>query len=101
MQPHLGALTHNADANLALAAMLDGTPALQPALLNKRARWVLALVPHIVRRLTGPVGTQELRPVLVSSALACLNVAVDQWARTGGSKPIGKLLDTAIAAVRS
>jgi hypothetical protein len=61
MQPHLGALTHNADANLALAAMLDGTPALQPALLNNRARWVLALVPHIVRRLTGPVGTQELR----------------------------------------
>jgi hypothetical protein len=82
MQPHLGALTHNADANLALAAMLDGTPALQPASLNKRARWVLVLVPHIVRRLTGPVGTQELRPVLVSSAPACLNVA-----ETSGPEP--------------
>ena len=32
--------------------------------------------------------------------LACLNLAVDEWARTGGKKPLTKLLDTAFAAVR-
>jgi hypothetical protein len=31
--------------------------------------------------------------------LACLNPAVDEWARTGGKKPLTKLLDTAFAAV--
>ncbi|WP_268817713.1 hypothetical protein [Streptomyces sp. 3213.3] len=38
---------------------------------------------------------------LRSSALACLNVAVDEWARTGGAKPLDGLLDTTLTAVRS
>ncbi|SES48419.1 transcriptional regulator, TetR family [Streptomyces sp. yr375] len=101
MQPHLDELTDNADTNLAVAAMLDATPALRPSLLNKRARWAEALLPNTVRRLRGPTGTRELRArAIVSSALACLNVAVDEWARTGGTKPIGDLLDTALTAVR-
>jgi hypothetical protein len=32
--------------------------------------------------------------------LACLNLTVDEWARTGGKKSLTKLLDTTFAAVR-
>ncbi|WP_043670499.1 TetR/AcrR family transcriptional regulator [Streptomyces xylophagus] len=102
MQPHLDELTADADTNIAVARMLDATPALRPSLLNKRARWADTLLPDITRRLRGPTRTRELRArAIVSSALACLNVAVDEWARTDGTKPIGELLDTALTAVRS
>lgn len=101
MQPHLDELTAHADTNIAVARMLDATPALRPSLLNKRARWAEALLPGITRRLRGPTRTRELRAhAIVSSALACLNIAVDEWARTGGTQPIGDLLDTALTAVR-
>ena len=101
MQPHLDALIRDADANLALAAMLADTPALQPALLNKRARWVEGLLPHLVGHLSGPAATRELRArALASAALACLNAAVDEWARTGGGKSLNTLLDATISAVR-
>jgi AcrR family transcriptional regulator len=101
MQPHIDDLTENAAANLAVAAMLAETPALKPALLNKRARWVDALVPNITNRLSGPAPSRDLRArAIASSALACLNVAVDEWARTRGKKPLTKLVDIAFAAVR-
>lgn len=102
MQPHLDELTADTDTNIAVARMLDATPALRPSLLNKRARWAETLLPDITRRLRGPTRTRELRArAIISSALACLNVAVDEWARTGGTEPIGELLDTALTAVRS
>ncbi|MBK3563892.1 MULTISPECIES: TetR/AcrR family transcriptional regulator [unclassified Streptomyces] len=101
VQPHLDELTAHADTNIAVARMLDATPALQPSLLDKRARWAEALLPDIVRRLRGPTRTRELRArAIVSSALACLNIAVDEWARTGATRPVGDLLDTALTAVR-
>ncbi|GAA5187498.1 hypothetical protein GCM10023322_36000 [Rugosimonospora acidiphila] len=43
---------------------------------------------------------REARHAVVSAALACLNNAVDEWARTRGTKPVDKLPDLAIAAVR-
>jgi len=101
MQPHIDELTADADTNVAVARMLDATPALRPSLLNKRERWAQALLPDITRRLRGPTRTRELRArAIVSSALACLNIAVDEWALTGATKPIGELLDTALTAVR-
>ena len=101
MQPHVNDLTDNAVANLALAAMLADTPALRPALLNKRARWVDALVPNVASRLAGPMSTRLLRArAITSAALACLNLAVDEWGRTGGKKQLTKLLDTAFTAIR-
>jgi AcrR family transcriptional regulator len=101
MQPHINHLTDNAATNLAVAAMLADTPALQPALLNKRARWVNALVPNISKRISGPAASRDLRArAISSSALACLNIAVDEWARNRGKRPLTKLVDTAFAAVR-
>jgi AcrR family transcriptional regulator len=100
MQPHLDELTRNAEANLGLAAMLAQTPALQPALLSKRARWADALIPHVLERLTGPSDTREPRArAIATCALACLNVTVDEWARTDGTTPLDALLDTTLAAV--
>ena len=102
MQPHLDELARNAQTNLQLASMLARTPALQPALLNKRARWADALVPHVLNRLTGPASTRELRArAITSCALACLHIAVDQWAQTHGTAPLDSLLDTTLAAIRS
>jgi hypothetical protein len=69
--------------------------------LNKRARWVNALVPNISKRISGPAASRDLRArAIASSALACLNIAVDEWARTRGKRPLTKLVDTAFAAVR-
>jgi AcrR family transcriptional regulator len=102
MDPHLKELTEATDAKIAVAAMLSETPALRPALLNKRAHWADALVPNTTRRLKGPPRARELQArAVVGAALACLNTAVDEWARTGGSRPVGKILDAAITAVRS
>jgi hypothetical protein len=102
MDPHIEDLNGNTDANVATAVMLSGTAALRGALLNKRARWEDALVPNVIRRLKGPARVRELQArAVVSAALACLNTAVDEWARSGGTKPLDKLLDSAIDAVRS
>jgi AcrR family transcriptional regulator len=102
MDPHIEDLNRNRDANVATAVMLSGTAALRGALLNKRARWEDGLVPNVMRRLKGPARVRELQArAVVSAALACLNTAVDEWAPSGGTKPLDKLLDSAIDAVRS
>lgn len=101
MAVHLDALTADTANTLATAAMLADTPALRPALLNKRAHWIEALVPDTARRLPGSAADRDLAArAIVSSALACLNLAVDEWARTGGTQSVDTLLDDAIAAVR-
>ncbi|MCI2417488.1 TetR/AcrR family transcriptional regulator [Saccharopolyspora sp. K220] len=102
MQPHLDDLIENADAMLATALMLSEAPALRGALLSKRARWTELLVPNVMRRLKGSAQVREVQArAVVSAALACLNTAVDEWARSDGTKSVEKLLDQAISAVRS
>jgi len=101
MTPHLDDLMRDSDRKIATAVMLADTPALRGALLAKRARWEEALVPDITRRLKLPPSRRDLGArAIVGAALSCLNNAVDDWARSGGTKPLAKLLDTAIAAVR-
>ncbi|HEV7710316.1 MAG TPA: helix-turn-helix domain-containing protein [Asanoa sp.] len=102
MDAHLTDLTQDATNKIATALMLADTPSLRGALLAKRARWEDALVPNITRRLKGPTARRALPArAIVAAALACLNNAVDEWARTGGTKTPDKLLDIAIAAVRT
>ena len=101
MRPHLEDLADNADTMLAMALMLSDAPTLRGALLNKRARWTELLVPNVMRRLRGSTQAREVQArAVVSSALACLNTAVDEWARSGGARSAEKLLDLAINAVR-
>jgi AcrR family transcriptional regulator len=102
MRPHLQDIATNADSMLATALMLSNAPALRGALLNKRARWTELLVPNVVLRLEGSVRTREVQArAVVSAALACLNTAVDEWERSGGTECVDELLDLAIKAVRS
>ena len=82
--------------------MLADTPTLQPAVLNNRARWAEAPIPHVIERLTDPADTREARARAIAiCALACLNITVDEWALTDGTAPLGALLDGTLAAVHS
>jgi AcrR family transcriptional regulator len=104
MDGHLHDLNSDVDgAQLARAVLLFSTPSLRAAMLNKRARWIEAMVPDVIPRLRGPSG--NLRDVqahaIVSAALACLTSAVERWARLNGTHPVDEILDVAIAAVRS
>jgi AcrR family transcriptional regulator len=98
----LAALHSDGGKALARATMLATTPALRAAQQQKHAQWHELLVPTLARRLRGPTSTRKLRAhAIVSAALSCLDVAVDEWTRSGGTKPLESLLDSAIQAVRS
>ncbi|MFG1710809.1 TetR/AcrR family transcriptional regulator [Nonomuraea sp. M3C6] len=102
MRPHLDDLATRADSMLATALMLSSAPALRGPLLNKRARWTELLLPNVMLRLKGPPRTREVQArAIVSAALACLNTAVDEWERSGGTESVDQLLDLAIEAVRN
>lgn len=93
----------NDDGGLALArsALLASTPALRAAQLQKHAQWSDLLVPGVISRLSGAPESRRLRArAIVAAALACLDVAVEDWTESGGEKPLAALLDAAIAAAR-
>lgn len=85
---------------LARARMFESTPALRAARQQKQAQWRDLLVPGALARVgSSPMG--ELRAqAIVSAILACLDVAVREWAKSDGATGIGVLLDAAITAVR-
>jgi AcrR family transcriptional regulator len=98
----LAALDSDGGKALARATMLSTTPALRAAQQQKHAQWHELLIPVLAPRLKSPSSTRELRAhAIVSAALSCLDVAVDEWTRSGGTKPLDRLLDSAIQAVRS
>jgi len=102
LDEHLDTLNSDPDGTmLATSVMLANTPALRAALANKHAEWENLLAPLVVRHLGGSPELRGLRArALVSAALACLTTAVTEWTRSGGTKRVDELLDSAIAAVR-
>jgi AcrR family transcriptional regulator len=104
MDGHLHDLNSDADGSmLARTILLFSTPSLRAAMLNKRSRWIDAMVPDVIPRLHGPVGSlRDMQAhAIVSAALACLTSAVERWARLNGAVVVDEILDVAIAAVRS
>ncbi|WP_371782334.1 TetR family transcriptional regulator [Streptosporangium subroseum] len=98
----LTALKSDGGKALARATMLATTPALRAAAQQKHIQWEELLLPYVVQRMTGPAATRELRAhAIVSAALSCLDVAVEIWTKSDGTKALDTLLDTAIQAVRS
>jgi AcrR family transcriptional regulator len=98
----LNALKNDGGRALARTTMLATTPALRAAAQQKHAQWEELLVPGLAQRLKGPAATRELRArAIASAALSCLDVAVDIWAKSGGTRKLHVLLDTAFQAVRS
>jgi len=102
LDEHLNDLNNDQDGRLlATSVMLANTPALRAALTNKHAEWEDLLVPLVVRHLNGRPESCELQArALVAAALACLTTAVTEWTRSGGTKRVDELLDSAITAVR-
>jgi AcrR family transcriptional regulator len=102
LDEQLNALKEDGGQALARATMLATTPALRAAAQQKHAQWEELFLPHVVRRVEGPVATRELRArAIISAVLACLDVAVEMWTKSAGTKALDTLLDTAIQAVRS
>jgi AcrR family transcriptional regulator len=96
----LAALESDGGLALARSALLASTPALRAAQLQKHAQGNEDLVPALVGRFTGATATLRARAV-VAAALACLDVAVEEWTRSNGEKPLDRLLDETIAAARA
>ncbi|MYS21763.1 transcriptional regulator, TetR family [Streptomyces sp. DvalAA-14] len=96
----------NEPGGLRRATMLAGTPALRAAIANKHLQWQEALTPYVRERVAaGPAVTGaslDLRTgTLVSAALACLDAAALEWTRVAAARPLGALLDAAMATVRT
>ncbi|MEV6600825.1 TetR family transcriptional regulator [Actinoplanes sp. NPDC051346] len=85
-----------------VATMVHETPSLRARRLEKRLQWLDMLVPDIERRLgVAPGSVDDPRAAaIVSSALACLDVAIEAWLRGGATNSIEDLYDVAVAAVR-
>lgn len=91
------------DGGIALArsTLLATTPSLRAAQQQKHAQWNALLAPAVADRLTGPAATRDYQArAVVAAALACMDAAVEEWTASKGRKPLDRLLDTAIAAVR-
>jgi AcrR family transcriptional regulator len=103
MDGHLDDLEQDADGYvLERTRLLFRTASLRAAMLNKRARWIEAMAPDIVPRLTGRAALREVQAhAVVASALACLTTAVEHWARSNGTENAADLMDATIAAVRT
>ncbi|MFG1608113.1 TetR/AcrR family transcriptional regulator [Actinoplanes sp. NPDC049265] len=87
---------------LAFTRLVNGDPVLRARHLEQRAAWRAALAPVIERRLRRPGAEpdQLAATALVAAALSCLDVAVEEWVRRGGSTPLPDLYERAVAAVR-
>ena len=91
-----------ADTESALLRMrvLMSTPSLRARNVEKHNVWAVMLEPVVVARLDGPDDTKNYRArTLIQAALACLDIALVEWALRGGTVPVATLLDEAFATV--
>ncbi|GAA2529712.1 TetR family transcriptional regulator [Winogradskya humida] len=86
-----------------ITAMFHETPSLRARQVEKQLRWTGQLVPEVERRLGVPPGSagDPRAAAIVTSALACLNAAVDAWTTGGGKQSVFELYDEAVAAIRA
>lgn len=93
----------SAKTRLALANLYEQTPALRARHLEKHQRWQLLLAPEIERRLgIAPVDGGDPRALaIVGAALACLDVAVEAWRRSGGTVDAEAIFLESVAAIRA
>ena len=88
---------------IAIGRMLHDTPSLRARSAEKHLGWQRLLAPEIRRRLGADPddGSDPRADAIVASALACLDVVGEIWARSNGTLDLGELADAAIAAVRA
>jgi len=95
--------TQQPDVMLKIAKMMYRTPSLRARSIEKHLQWQELLVPNIRLRLGIDVDDQSnpAADAIVSSAVACLDVAGQMWMRTDGTADIADLYERAVLAVRS
>jgi AcrR family transcriptional regulator len=82
------------------ARLLADTPSLEAGMSVKHRTWQDLLGDAVLERVDGPQQTRRLRAVaLVASRLACLNVAITEWARSDTGGTAEELVATAFEAV--
>lgn len=84
---------------LAMTRLVQDAPALSARMLEKQHSWRPALTEALADRhgISGPAPVPLL--VKATTALVCLNVALDHWTASDGSLGLVELLDEAFAAV--
>jgi AcrR family transcriptional regulator len=99
LDEHLDHLNKDPDGTLlATSVMLADTPALRGALAKKQTEWQELLVPYVEARMEGDLRELRARAV-VATVMACLNTAVAEWTRSGGSERVDLLFDAGLNAV--
>jgi hypothetical protein len=99
-EPFIQAYTADPERALAIAQMIQATPALDARRVDKQREWHELLVPEVARRLGIGDGELDPRPrALVGSAIACLDAACDVWVRSAGRVTLPVAVDRAMRAV--
>ena len=86
---------------LKIAKMMYETPSLRARSIEKHLQWQEQLVPNIRLRL-GVAADDPADPAadaIVASAIACLDVAGQIWAKADGALDLAELYDRAVRAV--
>ncbi|MEE1798023.1 TetR family transcriptional regulator [Streptomyces sp. JV176] len=84
---------------LAIARLVQDTPALCARQLEKQHGWRPALTEALAERGGSDGPASLVLSVRVAAALDCLNVAVDHWSESDGRLDLVDLLDEAFAAL--
>jgi len=81
--------------SLALACLVQQTPALSAKQLEKQSGWRPALVAALQRRWDRSPHADMRASVLAAAAMDCLNIAVDRWTSSRGELDLENLVDEA------
>lgn len=99
------ALAADPDVTLKISTMMYETPSLRSRSIEKHLHWQSLLTPNIQARLEAqdmsPEHSELAAAAIVASAIACLDVAGEQWTKTRGAGDLASLYDTAVASVRA
>lgn len=92
--------TTSPERALAMARLMNDTPALRARQLSRQLVWQDLLGPEIARRLGISYEADDLGPrALVAAAIACLNVAGEVWTSSNGALALPELFDQAMSAL--
>lgn len=86
-------------SDLAITRMMRDTPSLRARKFEKRQYWSEVLTPLVAERITEGDATVRAAAV-VAAVLACVDIASDVWAESGGTADIVAVYDEAVAALR-
>jgi AcrR family transcriptional regulator len=97
------ALSVEPDVTMKIAKMMYETPSLRSRSIEKHLHWQSLLLPDIRRRLgVAEDDTSNPAPAaILSTVIACLDVAGEAWIAGNGEDDLAVLYDRAVSAVRS